>query len=156
MRMIRLVCVGKLKAAWWRSAAAEYQQRIARFAPLEEHLVPDGAAALPAAKRMQAEGEKLLAALEPKDYVILLDERGKAHTSTAFADKLAAWMDDPGFRPCLVIGGAFGCSKEVKSAARETLSLGPMTLPHELARVVLLEQLYRALTIQRGMPYHHA
>lgn len=155
MRMIRLLCVGKLKARWWQDAAADYGQRISRFVPLEERIIPDGAASLPNTKRMAQEGKQLLAALEPRDHMILLDEHGPSRTSTSLAKALTRWLEDPGWRPCFVIGGAHGVSKDVKGAAREQFSLGPMTLPHELARVVLLEQLYRALTIQRGMPYHH-
>lgn len=153
--MIRLLSVGKFKADWWKRAAEDYGSRIARFAPFEEKLAPDGAAALPPEKRMQVEGERLLALLEPRDWVIVLDERGRSYASEAFARHLARLLDDPGARPCFVVGGAWGLSPAVKAVARETMSLGPMTLPHELARVVLLEQVYRAMTILRGMPYHH-
>lgn len=153
--MIRLLSVGRFKADWWKQAADDYGKRIARFVPFEEKYAPDGAAALPPEKRMQAEGERLLGLLEPRDWVLVLDERGRSLPSEVFARTLARLLDDPGARPCFVVGGAWVLAPAVKAVARETLSLGPMTLPHELARVVLLEQIYRAMTILRGMPYHH-
>ncbi|GAB7080660.1 23S rRNA (pseudouridine(1915)-N(3))-methyltransferase RlmH [Megalodesulfovibrio paquesii] len=155
MRMIRLLSVGRFKADWWKRAAEDYSRRIARFVPFEEKYAPDGAASLPPEKRMQAEGERLLTMLEPKDFVIVLDERGRALPSETLARELARQLDDPGSRPCFVVGGAWGLDPAVKAAARQVISLGPMTLPHELARVVLLEQLYRALSILKGLPYHH-
>lgn len=155
MRMIRLLNVGRFKADWWKQAAEDYARRIGRFVPFEEKHVPDGAASLPPERRMHAEGERLLALVEPRDHLIVLDERGRSLPSEGLARELGRLLDDPGARPCFVVGGAWGLSPEVKAAARQSIALGPMTLPHELARVVLLEQLYRALSILKGLPYHH-
>jgi 23S rRNA (pseudouridine1915-N3)-methyltransferase len=88
---------------------------------------------------------------------VVLDERGDAWSSRELAAKLKAW-EDGARTPCFIVGGAFGLSDEVRERARANgalFSLGRITLPHELARVVLLEQLYRAASINKGLPYHH-
>jgi 23S rRNA (pseudouridine1915-N3)-methyltransferase len=87
--------------------------------------------------------------------VVILDEHGDRLTSRQLADFVRKWTDAPNQRPVFVIGGPFGLSDEVKAAARARIRLSDMTLPHELARLVLLEQLYRAATILKNMPYHH-
>ena len=87
--------------------------------------------------------------------VISLDRKGRLFTSRQLSSALKVWLETPGRTPCFVIGGAYGLSRDVVSRSDLTLSLGPMTLPHELARVVLLEQLYRADAILRNLPYHH-
>ena len=122
---------------------------------LREQLVKDGDAALPVPERNKIEGQRILAALTPQDICICMDERGKAHTSEQFAAFLERLSENATAAPCFIIGGAFGLDESVRTAARHVISLGPMTLPHELARVVLLEQLYRAEAIVRRVPYHH-
>ncbi len=86
---------------------------------------------------------------------MILDEHGERLTSRKLAANLTKWTDMPGVEPTFVIGGPFGLSDEVKAAARHSVRLSDMTLPHELARLTLLEQLYRAACIQKGIPYHH-
>lgn len=81
--------------------------------------------------------------------------QGSSYSSEEFAAGLEKWLEDPIRRPCFILGGAFGLSDEVRERCDRLISLGPMTLPHELARVVLLEQLYRAMTILKGTGYHH-
>jgi 23S rRNA (pseudouridine1915-N3)-methyltransferase len=100
-----------------------------------------------------AEGEALLACLKDS-YVIACDEHGKAHPSRAFADKLARLRDEGRRRLVLIIGGADGLAPEVLARADETLAFGPQTWPHALARAMLAEQVYRAVTILAGGPYH--
>ena len=87
--------------------------------------------------------------------LICLDEKGKEMTSVELSKHLLHWTEDPNLTPCFVTGGPFGLSEEVRKAARVKLSLSKMTLPHELARTMLLEQLYRAASILKGSPYHH-
>ena len=154
MNRLSIISVGKLKAPHWQKAAAEYITRLSRVWQIKQITVRDGEAELPK-KRSEQEGERILAALEPEMIMICLDERGRACNSMQFAVLLAEWMQNKARHPCFVIGGAYGLSEAVRKQADSLLSLGPLTLPHELAQVVLMEQLYRAWTIQNGQPYHH-
>ncbi len=106
-------------------------------------------------RRMAEEGRAILAKLGPRDLLVVLDENGRSLASRELASRLGQLLEDPGRRPCFVVGGAFGLPPEVLARADLTLALGPETLPHELARVVLYEQLYRASSILAGAPYHH-
>ncbi len=155
MNAIRTLFVGAVKADFYKSACAHYTTAIKRFLPLEESLVKDAGSVKDRKKRMAAEGAALLAKTGPKDLLIALDEGGTPFSSRELAKRLQGWIEDPGKRPCFIVGGAYGLSPDALAAARVRLSLGPCTLPHELARVVLLEQLYRALSILRNTPYHH-
>ena len=154
MKRLHLLAVGKLRAPHWQAAAAWYAQRLARAFSLTERLVKDAGMAAPE-ERARAEGERILAALAPEQYPICLDERGKQFTSPEFAVFLARLYDQAEKIPCFIIGGAFGLAPAVLDTARAVVSLGRITLPHELARVVLLEQLYRVDQIWRNSPYHH-
>ena len=155
MAALRFVWVGKLKEPFFRDACAHYMQRLARFHGVDEQVVKDAGGKLPPKVKADKEGEAILARLDARDHVVLLDEGGTALASRKWAARLARWVEDPGRTPCFIIGGPFGLSDAVRARAGETLALGPMTLPHELARVVLLEQLYRAASINAGLPYHH-
>jgi len=154
MRTLRFVWVGKLKEPFWRDAAAHYWARLARSFRLEEVCVKDAAAGSPTSKTLE-EGGRLLAQLRPQDYCICLDERGKSMTSKALAAALEGWTADANRTPCFLIGGPFGLTDEVRGRCRELISLSPMTFTHEMARALLLEQLYRAVSILKGAPYHH-
>jgi len=156
VRRIRFIWVGKLRKGWWQDAAQQYLGRIQPLAPCEEIAVKDAPAHLAPEAKKAWEGAKILEKLGPQDYAVALDEGGRTMASTALAQRLTAWTDDPASAPCFIVGGAFGLSPAVLAACRERLSLSPMTFPHELARVILLEQVYRALAIARGLPYHHA
>lgn len=155
MRRIRCIVIGKMKARHFRDAAEFYAARIARYYPLDVAELKDAPGALDQAGRARQEGQAILARLGPQDRPVCLDERGKAMNSRQFAETLGGWIDDPGSQPCFIIGGAYGLSDEVRSRCTVSLGLGPMTLSHELARVVLLEQIYRAAAILHGHPYHH-
>ena len=109
---------------------------------------------LPLERRISEEGRLLIAAIPKDSVVVALDESGKSLTSPVFAKKIGAWRDDGVKDLAFLIGGADGLAKEVKKAADLTLSLGSMTWPHFLVRVLLAEQLYRAQTILAGHPYH--
>ncbi len=152
---LRIIAVGALKTAHWKQAAAHYTQRIQHWRTLQEIIVKDGDAALPVPERNAFEGQRLLASITPQDIVICLDEKGKNYTSQEFAKFLQHISENATRTPCFIIGGAFGLDDTVRKAAQHKLALGPMTFPHELARVLLLEQLYRAEAIVRGVPYHH-
>jgi len=130
-----------------------YRTRILGFAKLEELVIKPVKAGGEDVVRRQ-EGQRILDALDPRDYLILCDERGNQETSPGFASLLGR-IERQARRPVLVIGGAMGVSDALRQRANFVLSLSKMTLPHALARVVLLEQVYRAFTIKAGHPYHH-
>jgi 23S rRNA (pseudouridine1915-N3)-methyltransferase len=141
---LRLVvlAVGRLKESHWVAAEADYVSRIRRYATLEVREVKDEAA--------------LVAALPPRARLYALDERGENLSSEELARKVIAHEEQHGGGApvCFALGGAEGFSKELRARAARTIAFGRITLAHRLARVVLLEQLYRAYTILRGEPYH--
>ena len=141
---ILVLAVGRLKESHWRDAQDEYLKRLKRYAPTEIKECKDDAA--------------LLAAVPARAHLVLLDERGENWSSEEIAKKLIAAEEAHGGGAPLVfcIGGADGLPAPLRARAVRTLAFGRATLPHRLARVVLLEQIYRAYTILRGEPYHHA
>lgn len=158
MRMA-VLCVGKLRERYYQDAAAEYVKRLGRFGGAEIIEVAD----LPEPRRasdaeirqvVDAEGEALLARVQARDYVVALCVDGRQKDSPG----LAAWVrevEDGGApRMVWVIGGSNGLSRKVLARAQARLSFSPMTFPHQLARVMLLEQLYRARKILAGEIYH--
>lgn len=152
--LLRLLCVGRLKTPFWREAAAQYLERLGRWRRVDLVEVRDGDAALAPGARSAQEGRRLLEALGAPEGAIALDEGGETLDSPGLAALLRR-CDERGLRPAFVIGGPFGLSPEVLAACPRRLSLSAMTWPHELARVLLLEQLYRAECILRKIPYHH-
>lgn len=152
---LRLLCVGKLKIPFFRAAAEHYAERLGKYRQLVISEVRDGDPSLAPDRRREVESQRLLENLTSQDLPIVLDERGKNPSSHDLASLLRKLDEEAGGRPCLVVGGAFGLSESLRQKARFVISLSVMTLPHELARVVLLEQLYRAETILRNIPYHH-
>ena len=156
MKTIKMLRVGKPKDGGLVEAARRYAQLLSRHFPVDEAWVRDSDGALPPDARKLKEGEALLARLKAGDLVVCLDERGRTYDSAGFSRELRGWLEAPAGAPAFIIGGPFGLSEAVLARAAVRLSLGPMTLPHELARVVLLEQLYRAATIMKNIPYHHA
>ena len=152
---MRLIVVGRLKTACWKDAASHYQRRISRYRPLEITELRDGDAALPVERRNAQEGGRILEALSPQDVPLVLDERGQELTSPGLAQLLHRLDHEATGRPCFIVGGAWGLDEAVRQRGRHCLRLSAMTFPHELARVILLEQLYRAECILRKIPYHH-
>lgn len=151
-----VVAVGKLKEKFWVQACAEYVKRLGAYAKVEMREVADidPARAGGVEASRAREGQEILAAIPARSHVILLAIDGKQRSSEQFT----AHLDELALRGksdlTFVIGGSDGVSPEVRARANETFSFGPITLPHNLARVVLLEQLYRACKISRGEPYH--
>lgn len=149
---LRIVAVGRPAAGPLRDAIAEYEQRAARYWPIEimEVQAEPGKSRSPDEVR-RGEAERLLG--RATGTIVALDERGRSFTSDTFA-KWVADRRDRAEDTTFVIGGAFGLDEVVRKRASLILSMAPWTLQHELARLVLAEQLYRAGTIQRGEPYH--
>ncbi|MDR0929554.1 MAG: 23S rRNA (pseudouridine(1915)-N(3))-methyltransferase RlmH [Oscillospiraceae bacterium] len=154
-----ILCVGKLREAFWRDAAAEYTKRLQRFGGVDiiecaDKPEPKHASAADIARLIEAEGEALLQQIKPRDHVIALCIEGKSCTSPALAEKVRMLEDGGVERLIWVIGGSNGLSPAVIARAQEKLSFSPMTFPHQLARILLLEQLYRARKILAGENYH--
>lgn len=153
-----LICVGRLKERYWREAAAEYEKRLGRFGRFETLELPDlpePANSSTAIERQirQKEGEAILAKIREDDIVIALCIEGKQLNSVQLSQKLAE-LSATGRRAVFVIGGSLGLSEAVVARAQMKLSFSPMTFPHQLARVMLLEQTYRAMKIAAGERYH--
>lgn len=154
-----ILCVGKLKETYWRDAVAEYAKRLQRFGPfsiveLADLPEPKNASAADIQKIVAQEGEAMLAQLRPRDYVVALCIDGKQRDSLAFADDIARIESSGAARAVFLIGGSNGLSSAVIGRANAKLSFSPMTFPHQLARVMLLEQLYRARKILANETYH--
>jgi 23S rRNA (pseudouridine1915-N3)-methyltransferase len=152
---IRLIAVGKLRGSIWLQAIREYEHRLQRYASLELIEVRDAVGkGLPDATALIEEGKDIARVFEPGNYLIALDREGKPMSSEQLAEFLRRQIDSGIRKMDFVIGGPVGLDSKIIAGANLRLSLSTMTLPHELARVVLLEQLYRAFTIMRGEPYH--
>ena len=153
-----VLCVGRLKEKPYRQMADEYLKRLSRFGKYEETEIPDlpengGGAALEEQVKRK-EGEALLTRLRPGDRVIALTIQGRQTDSPALARHLQELRTNGAGRIVFVIGGSLGLGRNVLERADEKLSMSPMTFPHQLARVMLLEQLYRAEKIAAGERYH--
>ena len=153
-----LICMGKLKEKYWRDAAAEYEKRLSRFGKWETIELPDlpePSNSSPAIEEQikKKEGEAILAKLRDGDVVVCLCIEGKQMDSVQLSKKLTELIDT-GRRVVFIIGGSLGLSDEVVRRAQVKLSFSPMTFPHQLARIMLLEQTYRALKIAAGERYH--
>jgi 23S rRNA (pseudouridine1915-N3)-methyltransferase len=149
---LHLLAVGKLRPAY-REACDEYLRRLRRVVPLTERELREAGRAGSVAAQRTEEGKRLLDALPPDTDMTLLDLDGARWSSEEVAEQLQRWRLS-GRDHALAIGGAVGVAPAVRERATAVWSLGPLTLPHELARVVVAEQLYRATTILRGEPYH--
>ena len=153
---ITLFTVGKIKDACYRDAAQNYIKRLKHYAVYDEIEVREARSGknARASEIKEEEGHRLLRALRPNAVVVALDPAGKLCSSETLAKGLTDLRVQSQSRIAFLIGGPFGLAPRVLSRADWRLSLSPMTFPHELARVILLEQLYRAFTIIRGENYH--
>jgi len=145
----KFIWVGKTRDAHWKALQDEYLQRLSHFVKFDISEVKD--AAVPDA--VEVEGNDLLARLNPSTFVALLDVKGRHLSSHELAAELEKWQNRGLKEIAFVIGGAKGVSAQVAQRADLTLSLSFLTFTHEMARVVLAEQLYRAFTIIKGFPY---
>lgn len=153
---LRVVWVGRSAQPFVEQAVAFYRERIAPYQALE--LVEVRAAShsgRDSARALQREGEAILKRLAPGDPMALLDERGRQLDTRGLAGWLAAQQSATGRPLTFVIGGAYGVDDAVRARAGAVIALSRLTLPHQLARVLLLEQLYRVLSLQAGHGYHH-
>jgi 23S rRNA (pseudouridine1915-N3)-methyltransferase len=152
-RELVIVWAGRHQRSHWEELCASYRKRIGHLATVRDLPVRARAGA-DDPQRRRAEGAALLAAAPPSSWIIALDSRGEAVSSEDFAVRLAHLKAEHPHPVAFLIGSDLGLDPAVLEAARSVLSLGPMTLSHELARVVLYEQIFRALSIEAGMSYH--
>lgn len=152
----RLVCVGRLSEAWLKQGAADYLKRLQRHYTFEiVELKEEQGQQKDVAGILRREGARILERVPDNAQVIVLDERGTQLGSVDLAERLQQEMLHGGRDWCLVIGGPYGLDPTVRARADLLLSLSAMTLTHQMARVLLLEQLYRSGTIIRNEPYHN-
>ena len=156
---ITLITVGKLKEKFYLSAAAEYEKRLGaycrfRLLELPEVRLPENPSPAEIAAGLEKEAEQIIAKLPRGTWFCVFTPEGKELSSEKFADKLKEVKLSGKSSACFLIGSSFGMSPRVKERADFKLSMGPMTFPHHLARIMVLEQIYRAEAIQAGSKYH--
>ncbi len=156
---ISILSVGKLKEGYLQEAVAEYKKRLSRYAIIEEIVVqdektPDGASEKLEEQIKEKEGQRILANIKDDAYVFALAIEGKMMDSVEFSNHMNRLQVQGNSHFVFVIGGSLGLSKSVLDRANEKLSFSKMTFPHQLMKVFLLEQIYRAYRIQNNEPYH--
>ena len=154
---IVLTVVGKTTDKHFIASINEYVQRISHYVPFSIEVVPElkGTKNLSEKEQKDREGELILKSFLPGDYIVLLDEHGCERRSIEFAQWLQKKMAAGPKRLVFVVGGPYGFSEAVYAAAHEKVSLSQMTLSHQMIRLLFVEQIYRAMTILNGEPYHH-
>ncbi len=156
MVRLRILAVGRTDAGFIREGVEHYLKRLRALHPVDwEEVRAAGHSGRTPEQVLAAERVAILKRVAPADRLILLDEQGRARTSRQLAEWLGQLHRQEHASAVLLIGGAYGVAEEVRQRADERLSLSSLTLPHQLVRIVLLEQLYRAATILAGQPYHH-
>ncbi len=156
---ITVITVGKLKEKFFRDAAAEYEKRLGRYCRLEiretaDERTPDGASETEREQILKKEGARVAKLLPDDAYVVTLEIEGRKFTSEAFAGEIERLGVSGIGHIVFVIGGSLGLHNSIKKRADLSVSFSDMTFPHQLMRVVLLEQIYRAFRIINGAPYH--
>ena len=156
---ITVICIGKLKEKYWTAAIDEYSKRLKGYCSLDivelkEARLPDRARAAEELAVKEAEGEEILKRIKDNQYVITLEVKGKMLSSEKLAEKIETLGIDGHSNVVFVIGGSLGLSAAVSKRANFKLSFSEMTFPHQMMRVILLEQVYRAFKINRNEAYH--
>ncbi|WP_301916062.1 23S rRNA (pseudouridine(1915)-N(3))-methyltransferase RlmH [Phocaeicola coprophilus] len=152
-----LLVVGRTVEKHYITAINDYVERIKHYTPFDMEVIPElkNTKSLSMEQQKEKEGELILKALQPGDVVVLLDEHGKEFRSIEFAEWTEKKMHTVNKRLVFIIGGPYGFSKDVYAAAQEKISLSKMTFSHQMIRLIFVEQLYRAMNILAGGPYHH-
>ena len=155
---IKIVCIGKTGKSFLIDGENEYLNRLKHYVSLERIEIPDikNAKKLSFDQIKTLEGKEILNKISSGEQLILLDEKGKDFTSEKFADFIQQKFNQGGKGLVFVIGGAYGFSKEVYDRSDSLLSLSKMTFSHQMIRMIFFEQVYRAMTILKGEPYHHS
>lgn len=154
---IKVICIGKTGKKFLEEGEQEYLSRLKHYITVERIEIPDikNQKSLSEEQVKKQEGELILSKISTGDQLYLLDEHGKTFTSEKFADFLQQRFNQGGKSLVLVIGGAYGFSKEVYDTSSGKISLSELTFSHQMVRMILFEQLYRGMTILKGEPYHH-
>ena len=154
---IRLLLIGKTDEKWLEAAVEKYASRLRKYIGFSIDIIPDikNTKALSTAARKEEEGKLILRNITRYEEVVLLDERGKEYDSKGFSVFIGKKMNSGIKTLTFVVGGPYGFSDEVYKAFPNKLSLSKMTFSHQMVRLVVTEQIYRAMTIMRGEPYHH-
>jgi len=159
MLSVSLICVGKLKERFYIDGAAEYGKRLSPYCKLiiteiPEEKLPGNPTPGDIQRALEKEGEAIERKLPPNSSVVALCVEGRLRSSEEFAQLLSTWEHNPAKHLVFLTGGSYGLHPSIKARAWAQLSLSPMTFPHHLARVILLEQIYRAFKIREGSAYH--
>lgn len=156
---IKLICVGKVKEKFYVDAIKEYSKRLGAYTSLEIVEVPDEKTPDKASEAInlqikEKEGNAILSKIKVNDFVMLLDIKGKMYSSEELSQTLENYMIDGKSEFIFIIGGSLGVSQQVKQRANALISFSKMTFPHQLMRVIFLEQIYRSFKIMKNEPYH--
>lgn len=159
MYNITILCVGKLKEKFYIEASGEYLKRLSRYCKLnlielKEERLPDDPSQAQIDAALSKEADAIRAKLPPNASIVAMCIEGRLRSSTEMADMIATWGNSSAKNLVFLIGGSFGLHPSLKAQAWAKLSMSPMTFPHHLARVMLLEQIYRAFQILEGTKYH--
>ena len=154
---VKFICIGKTGKDFLVEGEKEYLNRLKHYISIEKIEIPDlkNAKKLSKDQIKELEGKEILGKILPGETLILLDKRGKTFSSVGFSEFVQQKFNQGGKGLCFVIGGAYGFSSEVYDKSTGKISLSSMTFSHQMVRMIFLEQLYRALTILKGEPYHH-
>ncbi len=154
---IELVVIGKTSVRYLQDGIEAYCKRLKHYVPFEIRYLPDikSSKAMTFEKQKELEGSQFLSLLQPGDYLVLLDEHGREYTSREYASYIDKKMSVVPKRILFLIGGPYGFSADVYARADDKVSFSKMTFSHEMIRLFFVEQLYRAMTILKGEPYHH-
>ena len=154
---ITLLLYGRTEESYIKQGIAEYEKRIKRYTSFEIIEIPASKKYknLPEEQQKSVEGELIMHRIPEQSYTVLLDEKGKQHTSVEFAEHLNGLGNRSIKNLVYVVGGAYGFSEQVYAKVDERMSLSKMTFSHQMVRLIFAEQLYRAFTILRNEPYHH-
>ena len=154
---IELWMLGKTQKGYLETGIQTFDKRLKRYLKIEQVVIPDikGAKSLTAEQIKEKEADDILSRLKPEDYLILLDEKGAQFTSVDFAEWLNKKLQTPNKRLIFLVGGAYGVSESVKRSAQFHLAFSKMTFSHQMIRLFVMEQLYRAVSILHHLPYHN-
>lgn len=152
-----LLSIGKTDNPVYTQMIDIYRKRLNRYLSFETEFIPDikNRKSISENEQKAQEGKLILKRLQPGDHVVLLDDKGRQYTSTDFARFMESKSHSVSKRIVFLIGGPYGFSEEIYKRANEKLSLSKMTFTHQMVRLIFTEQLYRAMTILNGEPYHH-
>jgi 23S rRNA (pseudouridine1915-N3)-methyltransferase len=155
--LIKLLCVGKTHSTYISQGLEDYVKRVNKYSKFEVSIVPDikNVASLTPEQRKTEEGKLILQQIQPTDWIVLLDEKGKEYTSEEFSAQWQNWFNRGSKQIVCIVGGPYGFSKELYEKANAKIALSKMTFSHEMVRLFFAEQLYRSFTIIKNEPYHH-